>query len=92
MEIKQNGNIIEITGTIKTITDSEMINDTINSIKDDIIRIKIYDSYVLPSSIIGNLLRAIDSGKQVILGVKSDLLEELIKDLNLDKVFNLYRL
>ncbi len=91
MEIKQNGNTIEITGTIKTISDSEKIIDAVNSIKDDIIRIKIHDSYVLPSSIIGNLLRSIDNGKQIVLGVKSELLEELIKDLKLDKAFNLYR-
>jgi len=92
MEIKKNGNTIEIFGTIKTIEDAESVIDAIKSIQDDVINIKIYDSYVIPSSIIGALLKAINNGKKVILGVKSDLLEELIKDLNLDKVFNLYRL
>jgi len=92
MEIKNNGNIIEIFGTIKTIEDAESIIETIKSVHDDVINIKIYDSYVIPSSIIGVLLKAIDNGKKVMLGIKSDLLEELIKDLNLDKVFNLYRI
>ena len=92
MEIKKNENTIEVFGTIKTIENAESIIEAIKSIPDDVIKIKIYDSYVIPSSIIGSLLRAIDNGKKVILGVKSNLLEELIKDLNLDKVFNLYRL
>jgi len=92
MEIKTSGNTIEIFGTIKTIKNAESVIDAIKSIQDDVINIKIYDSYVIPSSIIGALLKAIDNGKKVMLGVKSGLLEELIKDLNLDKVFNLYRI
>jgi len=92
MEIKKNGNTIEIFGTIKTIEDAETIIEAIKSIQDNVIKIKIYDSYVIPSSIIGALLREVDHNKKIILGVKSELLEELIKDLNLDKVFNLYRL
>jgi hypothetical protein len=92
MEIKKNGNTLEIRGIIKTISDAEKINNEINSIEDDTIRLKIYESYVLPSSVIGTLLRAVDEGKKIIIGVESDLLEELIKDLRLDSTFNLYKL
>ena len=92
MEIKKNGNIIEIKGTIKTISDAEKIIEAINSIKENTIHIKIIDSYVIPSSVIGTLIKAVNKNKKVILGVKSELLEELIKDLRLDKTFNLYKL
>jgi len=91
MQIKQSGSLIEIKGIIKKIEEAEQVISAINNVDSNLIHIKIYDSYVLPSSIIGNLLKLSESGKTIKIGVKDELLLELLQELNLDKKFDIYK-
>jgi hypothetical protein len=93
MEIKQAGSIIEVDGVIKTINDSQML---VNAIKDasrsGSVIIKINDSFSIPSTVIGELLKLKDSGIDVTLEVGDDILYELLDDLNLVSTFNVRKM
>ena len=89
MDIRQTGNMVEVDGVIKTINDSQML---VNAIKDASrngnVIIKINDSFSLPSTIIGELLKLKDNGVKITLEVKDEILYELLDDLNLVTIFN----
>ena len=93
MDIKQTGNMIEVDGVIKTINDSQML---VNAIKDAArngsVVIKINDSFSLPSTVIGELLKLKDNGVNISLEVKDEILYELLDDLNLVSAFNVRKL
>ena len=93
MEIKEAGSIIEVDGVIKTINDSQML---VNAIKDasrsGSVIIKINDSFSIPSTVIGELLKLKDSGIDVTLEVGDDILYELLDDLNLVSTFNVRKM
>jgi hypothetical protein len=93
MDIKQAGSIIEVDGVIKTINDSQML---VNAIKDasrsGSVIIKINDSFSIPSTVIGELLKLKDSGIDVTLEVGDDILYELLDDLNLVSTFNVRKM
>ncbi|WP_024789794.1 hypothetical protein [Lebetimonas sp. JH292] len=93
MNLSINNNILTIEGNITTIKDAEKIINALYSLSDkDSIIIKIKNSFSLPSSIIGELLKLTDMGKKVILEVKDPVLYEMLDDLNLTKTFNVKRI
>jgi len=93
MDIRQTGNMIEVDGVIKTINDSQML---VNAIKDASrnghVIIKINDSFSLPSTVIGELLKMKDNGVNITLEVKDEILYELLDDLNLVTIFNVKKI
>ena len=93
MDIKTNGNIVEVDGVIKTINDSQML---VNAIKDasrnGSVVVKINDSFSLPSTVIGELLKMKDNGVSITLEVKDEILYELLDDLNLVSAFNVRKI
>ncbi|WP_024787648.1 MULTISPECIES: hypothetical protein [unclassified Lebetimonas] len=93
MNLSINNNILTIEGNITTIEDAEKIINALYSLSDkDSIIVKIKDSFSLPSSIIGELLKLTDMEKKVILEVKDPVLYEMLDDLNLTKTFNVKRI
>jgi len=93
MDIRQSGSIVEVDGVIKTINDSQIL---VNSIKDASrngnVIVKINDSFSLPSTVIGELLKIKDNGVNVSLEVKDEILYELLDDLNLVTAFNVRKI
>jgi len=51
--------------------------------------INIKNSFSFPSSIIATLEKLKDEGKDIKIIIKDDIIYELFKDLNLDKMFNI---
>jgi hypothetical protein len=93
MNLNISNNILTVEGNITTINDAEKIINALYSLSDkDSVIIKIKDSFSLPSSIIGELLKLTDMGKKVILEVKDPVLHEMLDDLNLTKTFNVKRI
>jgi len=93
MEIKQNGTMVEVGGIIKTINDSQVLVDAIkNASRSGSVVIKINDSFSIPSTVIGELLKIKDSGVNVNLEVGDDILYELLDDLNLVSTFNVRKM
>jgi hypothetical protein len=93
MKININNNTITVEGNITTISDAEKVINTLHSLSDkDLIILRIKDSFSLPSSIIGELLKLHDQGKKIIVEVKDPVLYELLDDLNLIKTFNVKRI
>jgi len=93
MKLKIDGNTIHIYGVIKTIQDAEEIKKAISKFKpNDNVVIKIYDSFAVLSSVIGELLKAIDNGINISMEVKEDVLYELFDNLNLIDILNVKRI
>ena len=90
--IHQYGNTIEIEGIIKTIANAESVIDALKNINSDYIVIKVKDSFGMPSSIIGYLVKLKDEGKQISLEIGSDILYELLDNLNLIHTFNVKKI
>ena len=93
MKIIVNGNIVEIDGVIKTIENVEEIKNTVSSISSDMIILKIINSFAIPSSLIGYLikLKQLDN-KKITLQIGDEDLYELIQDLNLNRDFDIQKL
>jgi hypothetical protein len=93
MDVKQNGMMVEVDGVIKTINDSQVL---VGAIKDasrsGSVMIKINDSFSIPSTVIGELLKIKDSGVSVTLEVKDSILYELLDDLSLVSEFNVKKI
>jgi len=93
MEVKNSGSLVEVDGVIKTINDSQVL---VNAIKDAArngsVTVRINDSFSLPSTVIGELLKIKDNGANVTLEVKDDILYELLDDLNLVSTFNVRKI
>jgi hypothetical protein len=93
MKTEIHNNTIVIKGNITSISDAEKIINLLHSLSNnDVIILKILDSFSLPSSIIGELLKLHDMGKKIILEVKDPVLYELLDDLNLTKTFSVKRI
>jgi len=93
MDIRQNGSIIEVDGVIKTINDSQMLVSAIkDAAKNGSVVVKVNDSFSLPSTVIGELLKLRDNGVNVTLEVKDEILYELLDDLNLVAAFNVRKI
>ena len=93
MDVKVIGSMVEVDGIIKTINDSQML---VNAIKDAAnsgsVSIRINDSFSLPSTVIGELLKLKDNGVSISMEVKDEILYELLDDLNLISTFNVKRM
>jgi len=91
MKSKIKANSIEIVEPIITIKDSEEIISNIEKIANEYnsIIINIKNSFSFPSSIIATLEKLKDEGKDIKIIIKDDIIYELFKDLNLDKMFNI---
>ncbi|GAB6044406.1 hypothetical protein JCM11957_00040 [Caminibacter profundus] len=91
MKSKIKANSIEIVEPIITIKDSEEIISNIEKIANEYnsIIIHIKNSFSFPSSIIATLEKLKDEGKDIKIIIKDDIIYELFKDLNLDKMFNI---
>jgi hypothetical protein len=93
MKTEIHNNTIVIKGNITSISDAEKIINLLHSLSNNnVIILKILDSFSLPSSIIGELLKLHDMGKKIILEVKDPVLYELLDDLNLTKTFSVKRI
>lgn len=93
MKTEIHNNTIVIKGNITSISDAEKIINLLHSLSNnDVIILKILDSFSLPSSIIGELLKLHDMGKKIILEVKDPVLYELLDDLNLTKTFSVKKI
>jgi hypothetical protein len=90
--INQHGNIIEVEGIIKTIANAESVIEALKNTNGNFIVLRIKESFGMPSSIIGYLVKLKDEGKQISLEVGSDILYELLDNLNLIKTFNVKKI
>ncbi len=89
MKIETRGNSVEVHDIIKTIADSQTLINEVDRIKDSgSVTIRIFESFTIPSSVIGYLLKLNDAGTNIYLEVHDDILYELLQDLNLTQVFN----
>jgi len=89
--VKKMGNIVEVDGLIKTINDASAVIDALKSVDDDNVVLRVRESFGLPSSIIGYLVKLKDEGKNVTVEVGSDILYDLLDNLNLISSFNVRR-
>lgn len=84
---------ITILGTIKTIADGQMIKETINRSfhqdKQRTIKLNIQDSFIITSSVIGFLIKAIKIDKMdLTVYVRSMELYSMLDDMNLLDTMN----
>jgi len=90
MEIFTSANIVTIDGNIKTINDFQTIKTTIDILieKEKNIIIHLIDSLSITSSVIGYFNKLILKDKiGITMNIENSQLIELLKDLNLDKLF-----
>lgn len=94
MRFQTTDNMIEIWGNVKTITDSNTLNNEIKQLMHakSGLRLKIHDSLVLTSSVIGQLVHCSNKGLSVTLEVGSETLYKLLYDLRLDEEFTIARI
>jgi len=85
MKLERSGNVMDIKGVVKTIDHSNQIIHELNNINDGSIVLRIHDSYILPSKVIGELLKLHSEGKNIVIYIKEPVLEEILTDLGLDK-------
>ena len=93
MTLKQEGNIINIEGNIKSIEDYEQIKSALDNVKAsfDSIILNIKNSISITSSVIGYLVKLANEGKKIYLNVGSEDLYDLLDELNLINLFSVKR-
>ena len=90
MKISINANIVTINGNIKTINDFQTIKTSFDALvgKEKNIIINLVDSMSMTSSVIGYFNKLILKDKiNITMNIENFQLIELLKDLNLDKLF-----
>jgi hypothetical protein len=93
MEILKQGNVIEVEGVIKTINDANRLNEVIKDLNSgNSVIIKIKDSFAMPSAVIGLLIKKVNEGVNIKVEVGSEILYELLDDLNLTDKFNVKKI
>jgi len=95
MEVKSSNNNILITGNIKSTTHYHNISAEIESLKDSTknIKIYIYDSISITSSVIGYLCKLVTTSDIALsLYVEDDSLHSLLNDLNLIDTLNVQKI
>jgi anti-anti-sigma regulatory factor len=95
MELTQENNIITIKGDITTVVDFDIIKDTLEETKSNYkeIILKIHDSLVINSSLIGYLVKIINQdGIRVSLFAGNETLFELLDDLGLAQSLDLQQI
>jgi len=89
MDIKQTGSMVDVSGVIKTVNDSQLLVSAIkDAARNGSVVVRINDSFSLPSTVIGELLKLKDSGSAITIEVHDQILYELLDDLNLVSKFN----
>jgi len=93
MTVRREGNVIEVEGNIKSLEDFEKIKYTIEEIMPTkSITLSLKDSISITSSVIGYLTKLVNvDGVEVYLNIKTQELYDLLRDLDLDKVFHIRR-
>ncbi|MDF1881627.1 hypothetical protein JHD50_09980 [Sulfurimonas sp. MAG313] len=95
MQLETTNNIVSVRGNISTVSDFEKIKNNLDSVKqsNDHLVLKIYDSLVINSSLIGFLVKIIHQDKvRLDFYAGSDILFELLDDLGLSTTLNLRKL
>lgn len=95
MELLNENNTISVKGNIASVSDFEFIKQQVEEAKSQhsTIILKIYDSLVINSSLIGYLVKIVNQdGIHVNLQVGNEILYELLDDLGLTKTFNLQKI
>ena len=94
MNIETNAHVITVKGNIASISDFEEIKGTLEELRSqhNKIILKIHDSLVINSSLIGYLVKIVkQDGITVNLLAGNDILYELLDDLGLAKTLNLQK-
>ncbi len=89
MKVEVNGNIINIKSPIITISDVEQIIDILHSKENEAKIILNINSFSLPSSIIGELIKLTDKNVDIAINVKDETLYELLEALKLKQKFKI---
>jgi len=95
MQIENHNNTVSVKGNIASVSDFEAIKNNLENLKSShsSIVLKIYDSLVINSSLIGYLVKIVNQdGIKLNFQAGSEILYELLDDLGLAKTFNLKRL
>ncbi|WP_456470688.1 hypothetical protein [Caminibacter sp.] len=81
--------MLEITKPIITINEADEIITILEKLgsKYDNITVQVKNSFSFPSSIIAELEKLKNEGKTIKIIVSDDIIYELFKNLNLDKIF-----
>jgi len=87
------GNIIRIKEPIVTIQDSEEVISLLEEAaqNSNTIILRVENSFSFPSNIIATLERLKDSGKEIKIVIKDEILFELFNDLNLNQSFTIVK-
>ncbi|MDH5465607.1 MAG: hypothetical protein OEW60_08225 [Thiovulaceae bacterium] len=94
MELETEKATLHIRGTILSVADFERIKEQLESIKKEKeIILKVYDSLVINSSLIGYLVKLINQEAVVIhIQAGQDILIELLEDIGLSSTFNVTKI
>jgi hypothetical protein len=96
MQVKssQSGNkfVLKISGHITTIGDVGEIKNHLINIDANEVEFIIGDAFVIPSALIGLLLKLVQANHKTVTIKAKDELMELLKELNLQTVFNLKKI
>jgi len=95
MKLETNDNVLSIKENISTVADFDSIKDALEELKKthNYIILKIYDSLVINSSLIGFLVKIINQDKvRLDFYAGSEILFELLDDLGLADAFNLKKM
>lgn len=95
MQLEINHNIVSVKGNISSISDFESIKDSLTQTctNHKNIVLKIYDSLVINSSLIGYLVKIVNQdGITLNLQAGNEVLFELLDDLGLSQTFHLEKL
>jgi len=95
MDIVVDNAYVRISGNIKSINDYQQIKNAFDSLtsKEKQIRMDIVDSISMTSSVIGYFNKLVLKDDVTInMGIGSDLLMELIEDLNLKALFQAHKI
>jgi len=95
MELTHKNSTVEVKGNITTVADFDAIKETLEKVKmnTQTLTLKIHDSLVINSSLIGYLVKIINQDKiEISLLAGNEILFELLDDLGLANTFNLQKI
>ena len=89
MKISVSGNVVTISGNIKSISDYQDIKNLLDTLENKNVVINIKDSISITSSVIGYLNKLVLKDKvRIQMNIGNEQLMKLLEDLNLVSVFN----
>ena len=95
MQLQNEQNIISIKGNIATVSEFDDIKQNLELMRTQHknVVLKIYDSLVINSSLIGYLVKVVNQdGVNIHLHAGNEILYELLDDLGLSKTLNLKKI